>query len=106
VKILTVTKGSRHLSFQERSQKRYIEVGAMFPDFVWVRLGVNGLPRSLYLSRRPVRAEWVHPTGRYEVIVTPKPGQSLASFVFTVVDEFFHAVQHPADSTPGTTITG
>ena len=89
MKILTVTKGRRWLSFQERSRKRFVEVGAPFPDFVWECRSINGLPRALYVSMRPVRAAWVHPTGRYDVIVTPKPGQSLAAFVFTVVDEFF-----------------
>ena len=89
MKILTVTLNNRRLSFLERNRKRFVEVGAKFPDFVWARPNVNGLPQTLYLSRQPVRAAWVHPAGRYDVIVTPKPGQSLAEFVFAVIDEFF-----------------
>jgi hypothetical protein len=89
VKILTVTLNNRRLSFLERNRKRFVEVGAKFPDFVWARPNVNGLPQTLYLSCRPVRAAWVHPVERHEVIVTPKPGQSLAEFVFAVIDEFF-----------------
>lgn len=99
MKLLVLTLNKRRVSFTERSRKRFVEVGALFPDFVWMLNHVNGLPRSLYLSRKPVRAAWIHTTGRHEVIVTPKPGQSLARFVFTVIDEFFQADQ-PAAQEP------